>query len=517
MFAIRHTGKTLILALLSLALLCGGAMAANTLSYQGVLRDPAGAAVADGTYAMDFSLWDAETIGNQLWSEAHGAVTTKDGAFSVVLGATTALGTIFTDHSALWLQIAVNTGSGLEIYAPRVPMTAAPYAQQAQNADTLDGLNAADFLGVSHNTTPSAHGNIALDGARITSGKIDNARLNTGADNGLDSDTVDGKHASELDDTAEITTAINNHNNDTMAHPLINLNAARITAGKLDNARLNTGTGGGIDADSVDGSHATDFAATVHTHNLQDLGGAVTPAQTPNLQDLNGAVTDAQVPDLQNLSGTVTDAQVPNDITINYAATAGTAASATNATNATNADTLDGSHAAAFALLSHTHSASAITSGQLDIARIPTGTTNTTVALGDHTHASTVYYSGPVGIVNGAGAWKTFPADASYPVISSGITLNGARTQLIVPVAGRYYIHFQQLVQTPAGNANYIHLYHNGNVRNCAYNPAGSFHDMVIDRILDMAAGDYISFLNEGTQSNSWDARHSNITIYLIK
>ena len=41
-----------------------------------------------------------------------------------------------------------------------------------------------------------------------------------------------------------------------------------------------------------------------------------------------------------------------------------------------------GSYAAA----SHTHAASDMTSGQLDIARIPTGTTSSTVALGNHSH-----------------------------------------------------------------------------------------------------------------------------------
>ena len=41
-----------------------------------------------------------------------------------------------------------------------------------------------------------------------------------------------------------------------------------------------------------------------------------------------------------------------------------------------------------FAPSSHTHSASAITGGTLDLARIPTGTDNNTVALGGHTHST---------------------------------------------------------------------------------------------------------------------------------
>ena len=44
--------------------------------------------------------------------------------------------------------------------------------------------------------------------------------------------------------------------------------------------------------------------------------------------------------------------------------------------------TLDGKAAS-----SHTHAASDVASGTLDVARIPTGTTSSTVALGDHTHS----------------------------------------------------------------------------------------------------------------------------------
>lgn len=48
---------------------------------------------------------------------------------------------------------------------------------------------------------------------------------------------------------------------------------------------------------------------------------------------------------------------------------------------------LDGKQAAgSYAAASHTHAAADVTSGTLDIARIPTGTSASTVALGNHTH-----------------------------------------------------------------------------------------------------------------------------------
>lgn len=45
-------------------------------------------------------------------------------------------------------------------------------------------------------------------------------------------------------------------------------------------------------------------------------------------------------------------------------------------------------HDTAYAAASHTHAATDVASGTLNIARVPTGTSGTTVALGNHTHAA---------------------------------------------------------------------------------------------------------------------------------
>jgi hypothetical protein len=54
---------------------------------------------------------------------------------------------------------------------------------------------------------------------------------------------------------------------------------------------------------------------------------------------------------------------------------------------------------------SHTHAAADVASGTLDVARVPTGTSGTTVALGNHTHA--------------AGAW-TVPDSYAANMSSAG-------------------------------------------------------------------------------------------------
>ena len=62
----------------------------------------------------------------------------------------------------------------------------------------------------------------------------------------------------------------------------------------------------------------------------------------------------------------------------------------------------------------HEHSAEDITSGTLDLDRIPTGTTSTTVALGDHTHT---------GFLTGTGGITTVAVVASMPASPNDSTL----------------------------------------------------------------------------------------------
>jgi hypothetical protein len=89
-----------------------------------------------------------------------------------------------------------------------------------------------------------------------------------------------------------------------------------------------------------------------------------------------------------------------------------------------------------FAAAAHNHAASAITSGTLDVARIPTGTTSTTVALGNHGHeltslAATGATNGHVLTANGSGG-VTFSAATG----GSGVTAVGTTLADILSVSG---------------------------------------------------------------------------------
>lgn len=173
----------LLSALAVLAMLAPLAVMADsaTVSYQGVLRTATQVPVTDGPYDMAFSIWDAETLGNEVWGpEAHNGVVVTNGLFSVYLGETAALGALFASFSDLYLEVSANTGSGLETFSPRVPLASVPYAQHAASATTAaSAANAANATTAANANTlggqapsafaPATHQHAA---SQITSGTL---------------------------------------------------------------------------------------------------------------------------------------------------------------------------------------------------------------------------------------------------------------------------------------------------------------------------------------------------------
>lgn len=101
---------------------------ATTINYQGRLADNAGNPL-DGTYGMNFALYDAPTDGNLVWGpESHTAVAVSDGLFSVGLGSQTSGGipTSVWDGD-IYLEITVS-GETLE---PRELIRSVPIAGMA--------------------------------------------------------------------------------------------------------------------------------------------------------------------------------------------------------------------------------------------------------------------------------------------------------------------------------------------------------------------------------------------------
>ncbi len=196
----KHTSpgfqRVLVLTAALVALSVAAMANSSLVAYQGLLRATDGTVVADGPYDMGLSIWDAPVGGNQLWSESYAGVAVLEGRFSVFMGAMTPLGSLFADHSDLWLEMAADTGTGTEIYSPRVPLTSVGYAQEAIKATTADTADNA-----THATTATTAANVttattATNATNVTTATTaTNATNVTNATNAVNADTVDTQHA----------------------------------------------------------------------------------------------------------------------------------------------------------------------------------------------------------------------------------------------------------------------------------------------------------------------------------
>ena len=121
---------TLLTALL-LAFPALAAAGQSTIMVHGVIGGQGGAAVADGSYAFAFSVYEFAQGGQALWTESGAPVSVKSGRFRHALGSMKALPLpLFGTGKALWLGVTV----GAEPEMPRQPLHAVAWALHAATA-----------------------------------------------------------------------------------------------------------------------------------------------------------------------------------------------------------------------------------------------------------------------------------------------------------------------------------------------------------------------------------------------
>ncbi|MCP4658765.1 MAG: hypothetical protein GY856_25420 [bacterium] len=168
--------KRSIVVLVLMVLFVGGVAAQvpvdGTFTYQGQLLTAG--SPANGSYDLDFGLYDDEVSGTLLGTVTKLGEPVSDGIVNVELD----FGTAPFNGQKRWLEIAVRPAGGgaFETLTPRVPLTATPYAThalsaneaamaaqatQAGDADQLDGLNSTDFL---LRTGGTVSGNLTVTG-----------------------------------------------------------------------------------------------------------------------------------------------------------------------------------------------------------------------------------------------------------------------------------------------------------------------------------------------------------------
>lgn len=120
----------------------------TSFTYQGRLTD--GGAPANGSYDLQFRLFDDATAGSQVGPTLVGQdLTVTDGLFTVRLD----FGNVF-DGTQLWLEVAVRPGSSTDAFTtltPRQRLTAQPYS--VYSTYSANALNAWNLLGNSGNAS----------------------------------------------------------------------------------------------------------------------------------------------------------------------------------------------------------------------------------------------------------------------------------------------------------------------------------------------------------------------------
>jgi len=238
---------------------------AKRLSYQGRLTDSDGVPVADGNYAMTFSICTDSGGSSCPWSEGHAAVPIEDGLFSVVLGGTSSLDSLGFDSTEYWMKVSI----GGQDYSPLQRITAAAMALNVPDGvidsakvenDTLvaDDLNVDVVSSLSDGSTTVTNdgGTIVLTGGTgvTVSGNDTTNTITISADMGnIDHGSLDGLAD---DDHPQY---FNLSQNETVSgRPAFNGGDAGSSPFSVDSAVKVTN----LNADYLDGYNYDDFVAT---------------------------------------------------------------------------------------------------------------------------------------------------------------------------------------------------------------------------------------------------------------
>ncbi|MBC8197684.1 MAG: tail fiber domain-containing protein [Candidatus Marinimicrobia bacterium] len=123
---------TLLRSLIFVTVLCTVTLS-QTIAVQGILRDPSGKTAQDGNYTLTFRLYNSDTGGGDLWTEAHPSVPVKHGVYAVELGTITNFDNLTFSEQ---YYIGVTVGAGNEL-TPRVKLTTSPTSMAVFGKDNI--------------------------------------------------------------------------------------------------------------------------------------------------------------------------------------------------------------------------------------------------------------------------------------------------------------------------------------------------------------------------------------------
>ena len=96
--------------------------APKQISFQGMLTDSQGAAVADGSHTVSFSMYENQTGGTVIWTEEQ-IISVQNGIFNTILGMTNPVE--IPNSGNLWIGIKIGEDEEL---SPRTRLVSVPYS-----------------------------------------------------------------------------------------------------------------------------------------------------------------------------------------------------------------------------------------------------------------------------------------------------------------------------------------------------------------------------------------------------
>ena len=324
------------------------------INYQGKLTDSLGAPVND-TIQMVFSIYAEEAGINLLWADTQTTVIIDKGVFNVLLGSGNLIPYSVFDGNIRFLGVKV--GSDPEI-TPRRPMVSVPYAYRAGAGGGSINCHDCDTIFVNEGQANSITAGMITDNqigdadistlANITPSKISGTAwtsTNDGSISGLDADLLDGQHASAF------LSPTNDYGRSGVATDLYE-GTSTLTSKYVNEGQVNSVSSGMIaDNAIVRTDVALDFKApyTDTADYARAFSGTVENADKVDLLHASPNPTPGYLYPLDN------SAKMPN------------ARLYTGSGNGLDADLLDGQHTSAFALSGHNHDAVYINDGSGEI------------------------------------------------------------------------------------------------------------------------------------------------------
>jgi len=215
--------------LLSLGFVCFlNSQVPQLINYQGILTDNAGEPLT-GTRSIQFIIYDAATAGNLLWSETQ-SVDVEDGLFNVLLGSVIPMAYELFEEANRYLAIKVEADNEM---TPRQQLTSVGFAFQSRSTQLLN------FQAPSENDGTVNEGDDPVSWYKLKD---------------MPADFADG--TDDVGSGGSGITQINGGTGLTITNP----------TGPTTTLALDMGHANGINADMVDGNHATDFATSAHDH-----------------------------------------------------------------------------------------------------------------------------------------------------------------------------------------------------------------------------------------------------------